>query len=73
MGTSKNHKATNQENKKPAEAGRSVGMHLSPEIHEPTMLCVCVRCRDEARRIQSSAISIQTRINLFLRQKSTTI
>jgi hypothetical protein len=45
LGTSKNHKVTNLENKEPAQ-GR--GSTFSSEIHELTMLCVTARCRDEA-------------------------
>jgi hypothetical protein len=35
------------------------------EIHELTMLCLQACCRDEAQRIKSSAISIQTHTTPF--------
>lgn len=38
---------------------------ILPDIHELTMLCLRAGRRDEARRIQSSAISSRTRITLL--------
>jgi hypothetical protein len=63
LGTSKNH-GNKFGDKEPAEAQECTFL---PEIHELTALCSGVHCCDEARRIQSSAISKQTHITLFLR------
>jgi hypothetical protein len=63
FGKKENHKVTNLENKKPVEA---LECTFLPEIHKLTMLCLRACCHDEACRISSPEISIQTCITLFL-------
>jgi hypothetical protein len=65
LGTSRNHKETNVENKEPAEVRECT---FPREIHELTMLRVQARCCDEGRGIPSSAISIRIRIALSFRR-----
>jgi hypothetical protein len=52
LGTRKNHKVTNLENKQHVEAWECT---FSPEIHVLTMLCIQVRCGDEVRNFQSNS------------------
>jgi hypothetical protein len=64
LGTSRNHRVTNLDNEEHVEVREWI---FSPEIHELTKLCERACC-DDARRIQPSAISIETQITLFLRR-----